>query len=137
MANHCSIILAEPNPFLRERIVGILSRQKNVRCILQVGTREGLLRGSIEHQPNLILADTSILTDRTLVARLRNVTPQARLVILVESESKPYVSAADAFGVDGLIAKAYLSNEIQRGMSALFGADAFPAGDRDDPQAQS
>lgn len=101
-----------------------------------MGTREGLLWGSIENQPNLILADTSILTDRTLVAQLRNVAPQARLVILVESESRPYISAADTFGVDGLIAKSYLSDEIQRGMCALFGTDAFPAGGRNDPQAQ-
>lgn len=135
MANHYSIILAEPNPFLREKIAGILSRQKNVWCVLQVGTREGLLRGSLEHQPNLILADTSILADRTLVARLRNVAPRTKLVLLVESESRPYVSAADAFGVDGLIAKAHLSDEIQRGMRALFGP-GFPVDDDAGPDGR-
>jgi len=137
VADHYSIILAEPNPFLREKIAGILSRQDNVWCVLQVGTREGLLRGSLEQQPDLILADISILDDCAFVDRLRNVAPMTKLVILLESESTPYISAAAACGVDGVIAKAHLSDEIQRGMSVLLGPCAVPTGDRDDPQAKS
>ncbi len=125
MADHYSIILAEPNPFLREKIAGILSRQKNVWCVLQVGNREGLVRGSLEHQPSMVLADISLLADRGLVARLRDAAPTARLVILMESENRPYVSAA-SYGVDGLMTKAGISDEIQSGINTLFGP-VYPA----------
>jgi len=124
MADHVSIILAEPSPFLREKLAGILSRQADVWCVLQVSTAEGLLRGSAEHQPDLVLADLSLFADRSLAGRLRLTAPRARLVALVEYESRPYAVAAAAFGVDGIIAKDHLSEEFRNGPGHLLGQDA-------------
>ncbi len=119
MARICSILLADPNVFLREKIAEILSRQDNVGCVMQVGDPEPLLREARLNRPDLVLADIGLLAGRDLVVRLMDCCPRARIVAMVDTCSEPYVQAVQALGLDALLEKARVGEQIQKLIESL------------------
>jgi len=113
MSHPCTILLADPNSFLRERIAGILVRQDNIECVVQADAAEHMLTAARDHRPHLILVDLSLLQDRELVAHLKRCSPDSRLLVLVEVRTEPYVRAACDLCADGVLEKGRLLDAIQ------------------------
>lgn len=108
----CSILLAEPQPMLREKIAGILGRMDQIWCIGQVATALDLARAASTLQPDLILADLKLLDRPGLLPALRRVRPGLRIIGLVDTASSPYRQRAAAFGLDGVCARGDLVSEV-------------------------
>ena len=98
-----SILLAESNSILREKIAGLLTRQEKVWCVVQVSGREELLRGAANIQPDFILASVSILNDQETIDSLKNSAPSCRIIALAESVSDPYREAITRLGLEDVI----------------------------------
>ena len=99
------ILLAEPNLILQEKIAGILIRQKNVWCVVQVNGRDELLRGAANIQPDFILAGIAVLNDRQTIDSLRKSTGSCRIIAMTDSASEQYQQAIQRMGLDGIIEK--------------------------------
>lgn len=112
-----SVVLAEPNALLREKIAGVIGRHAAVWCVVQVPSGEALLRGAEDLGPDLVLADLPILLDARVVARLRALRSRPRLVALVDAESPPYAGAAARLGLDGVVEKGRAGEAAE----AIFG----------------
>lgn len=121
MARSVSILLAEPNALLREKLAGLLARREEVWCVVQVGVASGLVRAAAEVRPNLILADLQMLRDVGTVPALRSSAPAASVLALVETIDAPYRDEVSRLGLDGLMEKAHLVDEIPGFIDGLAG----------------
>jgi DNA-binding NarL/FixJ family response regulator len=120
MQRTCSILLAEPNELLREKMAGILSRQAGVWGVLQVASREGMCAGAEALRPDLILVDLALLQAREPVLALRRIWTQSRILLLVDSDTGPYHAAAERWGFDGVLCKAHVAEAITREIDHLL-----------------
>ncbi len=106
-----SILVAEPSPFLGQKIADILSHDKTVLWVFHVKGRTQLLREAEERRPDLILVDLKILKTPQTVDLLRQAAPLARIIALTESESAPYVKVTVSLGLDGMIEKGRIGRD--------------------------
>ncbi|MFH1755995.1 MAG: hypothetical protein ABIA59_09855, partial [Candidatus Latescibacterota bacterium] len=90
MPRSFSILIAEPNQLLREKIAGVLTRDESVWCVTQVEGCNGLTRGVHDLQPDFILADLSFLKDPLLVSNIRRFSRNSRIFALVDTSTEPY-----------------------------------------------
>lgn len=118
-----SILLAEPNLMLREKIANVLSRNERIWCVVQVDGTEGLARGASRLKPDFILADLSILKEADTLSLLRRCSTDSRIIALADSQSEPYVSAARRLGLDGAIEKGRVGEGIREEISSLSADD--------------
>jgi DNA-binding NarL/FixJ family response regulator len=107
-----SILLAEPNLVLREKIASVLARDERIWCVVQVDGAEGLARGAGRIRPDLILADISILKHQDMLIVLRKCSAGSRIIALADSQSEPYVKAARRLGLDGAVEKGRVEEGI-------------------------
>ncbi len=119
MPTSISILLAEPNLLLREKIAGVLARKSQVWCVHQVDVSSGLLRGACDFQPDLILADLGALKDLEILANLRRFSPQSKIFALVDAISGPYLQAAERFALDGLMERSHVEESMDRLLERL------------------
>lgn len=124
MKRSLSVLLAEPNMVLREKIASILAGHDCIWCVVQVCGREGLERGAGRLQPDLILADLKVLKDSDIVQFLRRVSAASKIVALTESESTPYVEAARRLGIDGCMEKGRAGDGIRELISRLYASNS-------------
>lgn len=129
MRSFC-VVLAEPNPLLSEKSAGLAVRYERVWCVTQVSTSEALERVVAALKPDVVFADWGLLQTLGTIAALRACAPSSRLVALADAVSAPYLSAAERLGLDAVIAKAMLAEELQsliRRSDEAEGAEDDPA----------
>lgn len=114
MTQTYSILLAEPNPMLREKLAGVLARDRRVWCVVQVEGRVGLERGATDLRPDFILADFSLLKDGAAVGALRRVAVRARLVALADNVHSAHLQTAGRLGLDGVVEKSRAAEWMQQ-----------------------
>jgi AmiR/NasT family two-component response regulator len=119
MARSFSILIAEPNLLLREKIAGVLARDKYIWCVTQVDGCVGLARGVVNLQPDFILADLSFLKDPDMVSNIRRSSGGARIFALVDSQMAPYEETARRLGLDGIIEKGHVAEGIKEKIRTL------------------
>lgn len=117
MPRSFSILLAEPSLLLREKIAGVLARERNVWCVVQVEGRSGLVRGATDLQPDFILADLGMLKDRQTLDYLRSVSRCSRVVALADSVGDAHLQAAGRLGLDGIVEKGRVADWIREKIS--------------------
>jgi DNA-binding NarL/FixJ family response regulator len=127
MKRSFSVLLAEPNMVLREKLASILAGHDCIWCVVQVCGREGLERGAGRLQPDVILADLKVLKESDIVQFLRRVSAASKIVALTESETSPYVEAAKRLGIDGCMEKARAGDGIPSLISRLYASHSSPS----------
>ncbi len=105
MSRRFSVLLAEPQPLLREKIAGVLARQTCIWCVTQVEDLTGLVQSARELQPDFILADFSIWREAETVPFLKRTSCSSCLVALVDADSSFYQRAVGRLGLDGMTEK--------------------------------
>lgn len=121
-ATSVSILLAEPNLLLKEKIAGVLARHEHVWCVIQVGGKLELVRAVARLSPDFILADLALLKDPETIEVLRVFGESARILALVDTSGDPYVGLAARLGVDGLIEKSRIGESVFGEIDALVAA---------------
>jgi len=119
MSHSYSILLAEPNLLLREKIAGILARDERVWSVTQVEGREGLLRSAARSRPDFILADLALLRDAPMLKKLKQTSPDSRIFALVDSLSEPYREACSRMGLDGTFEKGQVGDGLRTELLSL------------------
>jgi DNA-binding NarL/FixJ family response regulator len=114
-----SILLAEPNLLLKEKIAGVLARHEGVWCVVQVSRKLELVRAVARLSPDFILADLPLLMDPETIEILRVFGESARIFALVDTSSGPYSNLGLRLGLDGLIEKSRVGERIFREIEQL------------------
>jgi DNA-binding NarL/FixJ family response regulator len=114
-----SVLLAEPNPLLREKMAGLFTRNRSLWCVIQVDGRGNLARAAAQTQPDFILADLTILKDPEMLSFLRRTSADSRIIALVDAKLEPYMKAARELGLDGAFEKGHVGEEIRATISAI------------------
>jgi DNA-binding NarL/FixJ family response regulator len=122
MSRSFSILIAEPNLLLREKIAGVLTREESVWCVTQVEGCDGLARGVHDLQPDFILADLSFLKDPKMVNGMRRSSRKSKIFALVDAGTEPYEALAARLALDGVIEKGRVVEVIREKISALIEA---------------
>ncbi len=110
-----SILLAESNIFLGQKIEEILSRDEAVLWVFHVTGRAQLLREAANLHPDLILGDIKLLKDKKIVDTLRQTASFARIVALTGSEAEPYMVLTRSLGLDGMLEKGRIEINVLKG----------------------
>jgi DNA-binding NarL/FixJ family response regulator len=131
MSRSYSILLSEPSPLLREKIAGVLARDKRIWSVTQVNGRGGLVRGASRIQPDFILADLVTLNDPETLRFVRRNSPVSRIIALVDSLSKPYLDASGRIGLDGTIERGRVEEGILAEILLLDEAEEVTRGKQD------
>jgi DNA-binding NarL/FixJ family response regulator len=119
-----SVLLAEPNPLMREKIASMLARYDTVWCVINVCSEADLIRSASHHHPDLILVDLNILREQKTVESLRRIAPLSRIIAIADSCTEPYLRAAHRLGLDGLIEKALVGEKfLEQIESCSFSGD--------------
>ena len=114
-----SILLAGANPLLREKLAGVLTRNRAFWCVIQVDGRGNLARAAAQAQPDFILADLTILKDPEMLRFLRRTSADSLIIALVDSKVEPYMKAARELGLDEIIECGRVGEEIRSMIIAL------------------
>lgn len=117
MVRHLSILVVEPNYLLREKIACVLARDKRVWCVTHVQGRDDLTRGVVNIRPDFILADLNVLNDPETVDFIRRSSQTSRIFALVDSHVQQYMTVARNLGLDGVIEKGRVVEELEEMMS--------------------
>ncbi len=100
-----SILLAEANIFLGQKIEELLSYDEAVLCVFHVTGKVQLLHEAATLFPDLILGDITLLKEKQTVETLQQITPLSRIVALTSSETEPYEKLSQQLSLDGLLEK--------------------------------
>lgn len=107
-----SVLLAESNALMREKIAGMLGRHEAVWCVINVCSEADLVRSASRHRPDLILVDLNIIREPSTVESLRRTSPLSKVVALADSGAEPYLRVAHRLGLDGLVEKALVGEKF-------------------------
>lgn len=127
MSRSFSILLAEPSVLLREKIAGVLARERNIWCVVQVEGQNGLVRGAVDLQPDFILAELGLLKDGEALGYLRRMSRCSRVVALTDSVGDAHLRAAMRLGLDDIVEKGRVADWIRDQIGSRGEPNIHPA----------
>ncbi len=116
------IMLVEDHPEYRETIEMALSREEDLELVSQHGTSERALRSLEERRdrqtPDIILLDLNLpgIDGLASISFFKNVAPDAKIVILTQSDREADVLKAIMNGANGYLLKSSTVNQIASGI---------------------
>ena len=126
MSDRITVMLVEDNPEYREVIELALEDEAGVDLIRQFGTAEIALRslrdGSIGTVPDIILLDLGLpgMSGLEALPHFRESAPEARVIILTQSDREADIVAAISGGASGYLLKGCTVNEIKDGIRTVM-----------------
>ena len=115
-----SILLAEPNLLLKEKLAGVLARHDDVWCVVQVSRKLDLIRGVALIKPDFVLADLALLEDPETIEILRVFCEGSKIFAIVDTGSDPYSERVSQLGLDGMIEKSLVAESITGEIGCLL-----------------
>jgi DNA-binding NarL/FixJ family response regulator len=93
------VLLVDPDDRVRESLAGLLRIGQKCLVIGSAGTADGAVNLAAETAPDVIVVDPRLpgIDGAALIARLRAVAPDARVLVLNWSETADLASGADAY----------------------------------------
>jgi DNA-binding NarL/FixJ family response regulator len=118
-AGTVSLLLAEPNSMLREKMAGILGRYERIWCVTQVCSKAELVRAASQIRPDYIIADISLVKSPDLVDVLRGVSLGSRIFALVDRKAEPYERLVEHLGLHGLFERSRVVEDMTRVIDSI------------------
>jgi DNA-binding NarL/FixJ family response regulator len=93
------VLLVDPDDRVRESLAGLLRIGQKCHVIGTAGTADGAVLLAAEAAPDVVVVDPRLpgIDGAALIARLRAVAPDARVLVLNWSETADLTSGADAY----------------------------------------
>jgi DNA-binding NarL/FixJ family response regulator len=93
------VLVVDPDDRVRESLAGLLRIGRRCVVIGAAGTADGAVRLAAETAPDVVVVDPRLpgIDASALIARVRAVAPQARVLVLNWSETADLTSGADAY----------------------------------------
>lgn len=122
MKRRLRLLLVEDNPRYREAIVLALRDEPDLHCCGQFGTAEIALRSvrgqSAEELPNVIVLDLRLpgMDGLEALPRFISAAPNAKIVVLTQSDDEADVLRAISLGASGFLLKSSTASQIIQGV---------------------
>src|SRR5712675_1918740 len=93
------VLLVDPDDRVRESLAGLLCIGQKCLVIGSAGTADGAVLLAAEAAPDVVVVDPRLpgIDGAALIARLRAVAPDTRVLVLNWSETADLTSGADAY----------------------------------------
>ena len=95
----CRVLLVDPDDRVRESLAGLLRIGQKCLVIGTAGTADGAVLLAAETAPDVVVVDPRLpgSDGANLIARLRAVAPETRVLVLNWSETADLTTGADAY----------------------------------------
>jgi DNA-binding NarL/FixJ family response regulator len=95
----CRVLLVDPDDRVRESLAGLLRIGQKCLVIGTAGTADGAVLLAAETAPDVVVVDPRLpgSDGAVLIARLRAVAPETRVLVLNWSETADLTTGADAY----------------------------------------
>lgn len=115
------ILLAEDHRMFREALKLILGREPDIEVVGEAGDGRELLQRAAELQPDIVCMDIGMpeLNGIEATRRLRDVSPQTRVIGLSGFANRQYVMDMLQAGAKGYVIKAEAGEELLRAIRAV------------------
>ncbi|MFC1766540.1 response regulator [Planctomycetota bacterium] len=130
MKQKIRVMLVEDHAGYREVITRALKRVPNIELTSQFGTAEIALRSlqdmSKQERPNLILLDLNLpgMSGLDALPELAQTIPDAKIIILTQSDNESDVLNAISLGASGYLLKSSTATQIREGIQAVMDGGA-------------
>lgn len=121
------ILVADDHTVVREGIRHLLEQEPGFDVVADVATGEAAVTRAAELEPDVVVLDISMPGAGGLAAaaRLRQLLPEARILILSMHDNAEYVLEAVRAGAHGYLLKDSAGTELRRAIRAVHDGEAF------------
>lgn len=122
------VFIADDHSLLRELTVALFRKDpKRFKIVGEAATAEDAIRGCAEIKPNVLILDLRFpgVSGAEAVPKLRDLSPQTRILLCSGSASDQEVVTALRLGVDGFMSKAGRPTELLTAVEQLAKGDRY------------
>jgi DNA-binding NarL/FixJ family response regulator len=115
------VILIDDHTMFREGLLGILSSRDDIEIVGDSPTGEEALSLLREKRPDIVIMqiDMDLHRAKEILARVRDASPDSRIVVLTIFDNFRYVQALSRLGIDAYVHKSSSSEELLATLDAL------------------
>jgi len=121
------LLLVDDHPVVREGLRSCLTRLPQLEIVGEAASGEEALRQAARLRPDVVLMDINLPGINGLVAtaRLRDLVPAARVLILSVHENREYLAEVARSGARGYLLKDAAPEELVRAIEAVHRGEGF------------
>ena len=121
------VMIVDDHPLVREGIRSIVAGEEGFEIVAEAGSGEEAVEVAGQLRPDVVILDLSMPGEGGLsaVARLREVAPTARSLVLSVHDHPEYVLEAVRAGAQGYIRKDTSPAELRQAIRTVHGGEAF------------
>lgn len=122
-----NIILVEDHPLVREGIIAMLEKEKDIDCLACYGTGEGLRQGLTRGQPDVLLMDINLpdIKGTELCKEIKETYPGINIIALSINNHPATIRQMMGNGAHGYILKDADRHEITDGIQTVAKGKIF------------
>jgi DNA-binding NarL/FixJ family response regulator len=115
------VALLDDHTMFREGLLGILSSREGIEVIGDSPTGEEALSLLRDERPDVVITqiDMDLHRAKEILARVREASPNSRIVVLTIFDNLRYVQALSGLGIDAYIHKSSSADELLATIDAL------------------
>lgn len=121
------VLVVDDHTIVRQGLVALLASSPGLAVVGEAGTAGSALEAAARLQPDVVLLDLSLpdLPGTTVLQRLADVAPAARVLVLSMHDSEEYVRPAVAAGARGYLVKGSGLGDLVAAIGAVAAGQAF------------
>jgi DNA-binding NarL/FixJ family response regulator len=121
------VLIADDHALVREGIRYVLDQDPEISVVAEASNGREAVELALEHSPDVVLLDINMpqVTGLEAAATLRNVTPNARLLLLSMHDQAEYVREGLRIGTHGYILKDSAGKELRDAIRAVHAGETF------------
>jgi DNA-binding NarL/FixJ family response regulator len=122
MAPVVRVVLIDDHTMFRQGLRALLSRHEDIEVVGDSGTGEGALALLSDESPDVVVTqiDMDLKAAKEVLGRVREASPNSRIVVLTVFDSLRYVKALSRLGIDAYIHKSSSEEELVATIEALM-----------------
>jgi DNA-binding NarL/FixJ family response regulator len=115
------VVLIDDHTLFRQGLLSLLSHRKGIKVVGDSDTGEGALALLEEQSPEVVVTqiDMDLGVAKEILRRVREASPDSRIVVLTVFDNLRYVQALSRLGIDAYIHKSSSEEELVATIEAL------------------
>lgn len=121
------VLVVDDHTIVRQGLVALLASSSGLTVVGEAGSAAAALESAIGLQPDVVLLDLSLpdLPGSTVILRLAETVPSARVLVLSMHDGEEYVRPAVAAGARGYLVKGSGLGDLVAAIGAVAAGQAF------------
>lgn len=121
------VLVVDDHTIVRQGLIALLANSPAILVVGEAGTGATALEAATQLQPDVVLLDLSLpdLPGTTVIQRMAEVAPAARVLVLSMHDGEEYVRPAVAAGARGYLVKGSGLGDLVAALAAVAAGQAF------------